>query len=340
MKQVWRGLGIAGLLSTVVVFAASGEDKNFSLNAIADIPLPGGASRFDYQDYDASRHLLYIAHMGDGTVTIFNTQSQTVIGEIKGTDDVHGVLVVPQLHKVYASATGRRSVVALDTDQLKISASMPGGLYPDGLAYVPDLHKLYVSDESGEVETVLDAQNDKYVTTIPLQGEAGNSQYDPVSRHIFVNVQTQNDLVEIDPKTDRIMARHSLPGAGHNHGLLIDPAHKLAFIACEENAKLLVVDMQTFDVIATHSVGKEPDVLAFDPTPSLLYVASESGTVSVFSVEKNSLRKVWEKRFDPNAHTVAVDPETHRVYFPLKNVNGHPVLRIMQPSTINTSTSN
>ena len=27
----------------------------------------------------------------------------------------------------------------------------------------------------------------------------------------------------------------------------------------------------------------------------------------------------------------ALDPKTHRVYFPLKNVEGHPVLRVMEP---------
>jgi hypothetical protein len=31
----------------------------------------------------------------------------------------------------------------------------------------------------------------------------------------------------------------------------------------------------------------------------------------------------------PRAHTVSVDPRTHLVYFPLENVAGHPLLRIM-----------
>ena len=34
----------------------------------------------------------------------------------------------------------------------------------------------------------------------------------------------------------------------------------------------------------------------------------------------------------PHAHTVSVDPLTHLVYFPLQNLNGHPVLRIMTPA--------
>jgi hypothetical protein len=33
----------------------------------------------------------------------------------------------------------------------------------------------------------------------------------------------------------------------------------------------------------------------------------------------------------PHAHTVAVDSKAHLVYFPLENVGGHPLLRIMQP---------
>lgn len=90
--------------------------------------------------------------------------------------------------------------------------------------------------------------------------------------------------------------------------------------------------MRTMHVQSTFTVGDDPDVLAFDAELSLLYVASESGVVSVFQVDENSVRKVWKQRVDSSAHTIAVDPETHRIYLPLENVHGHPVLRIMQPS--------
>jgi hypothetical protein len=33
------------------------------------------------------------------------------------------------------------------------------------------------------------------------------------------------------------------------------------------------------------------------------------------------------------AHTVCVDPATHRVYLPLENVQGRPVLRILAPAS-------
>jgi hypothetical protein len=33
----------------------------------------------------------------------------------------------------------------------------------------------------------------------------------------------------------------------------------------------------------------------------------------------------------PHAHAVSVDPRTHRVYLPLENVGGRPVLRVLEP---------
>jgi len=35
------------------------------------------------------------------------------------------------------------------------------------------------------------------VATIPMDGEVGNSQYDPVSKHVFANVQTRKQLVVV-----------------------------------------------------------------------------------------------------------------------------------------------
>ena len=71
--------------------------------------------------------------------------------------------------------------------------------------------------------------------------------------------------------------------------------------------------------------------LAWDPAWRRLYVASESGVVSVFAVQRAVLQRLEELRI-PHAHSVAVDPRTHRVYLPLENLGGHPVLRILQPT--------
>ena len=307
------------------------DAKPLALQHIADIPMPGRTSRFDYESGDPARHLLMIAHLGDSEIVAFDTRDERVIGTIKNVSSVHGVLVIPELSRVFASATGTNEVVAIDENTLKVIARMPGGVYPDGMAYAPGEHKLYVSDETGKTETVIDVATNRRLKTIALDGEAGNTQYDPVSRHIFVNVQTRRQLIEIDPSTDAIVARIDVAGANGNHGLLIVPQWRLAFIAYEGNNKLLVLDMRTMRVTQSFDVGRGPDVLAFDPSANTLYVAGEAGVVSMFRHDGTRMMKVGEGFLGPNAHVVYVDDATHRSYFPLKNVDGHPVLRIMAP---------
>jgi len=72
-------------------------------------------------------------------------------------------------------------------------------------------------------------------------------------------------------------------------------------------------------------------VLAFDSGLRRLYVSAESGIVSVFDELDRGLQKIGAGFFAANAHSVAVDSNTHRVYFPLQNINGKPVLRIAVP---------
>ncbi len=310
----------------------TGSSGNLPLRTLSDVPLTGGATRLDYQSLDSDHGRLYIAHLGSDLMTVFDVNKQTVVGDVKDLKRVHGVLAVPELHRVYASATGSNELAVIDDQTLQILARVPAGDYPDGIAYASKANKIYVSDLHGKTDTVIDAKTNRVLTTIALGGGAGNTQYDSVSEHIFVTVHGQNQLAEIDPNKDQVIGRYPLPGCNGSHGLNIDSEHALAFVACEENAKLLLFDLDTKKATATYSVGADPDVLAFDKAFGRLYVSAESGIISIFDERGRSLEKIGEGFFAANAHTVAVDQRTHRVYFPLQNVNGKPMLRIATPS--------
>lgn len=302
--------------------------RHGALRLVGEVPLPGPPNRFDYQSIDPDARRLYISHMDAGQLVVFDLDRSRVVGTVSGVDRATGVLAVPARHAIYVSAAGRHEVVAIDDRTLAITARITGARFPDGIAYAPAEQKVFVSDESGGTDLVIDARTNTRRSIIALGGEAGNSHYDSVSHCVIVAVQTRNQLVAIDPATERIVARYDLPGADHPHGFALDEAGRLAFVSCEGNAKLLVVDLRTMRVVATHTVGDDPDVLAWDPVWRRLYVASESGVVSVFDAARSALRLVEALRA-PHAHSVAVDPTTHRVYLPLQDVNGRPVLRIL-----------
>jgi YVTN family beta-propeller protein len=311
--------------------AASAPSAFAALGAVKDTRLPGDTSRFDYQAFDPDTGRLYIAHLGASEIVVFDTKTDQVLATITNVSQVHGVIVVPQLARLYASSTGNNTVSVIDTASLQILTTVPAGDYPDGLAYDPDVGKLYVSDESGQTESVIDARTNTLVKTIALGGEAGNSQYDSTSHRILVAVQTRNQVVAIDPSTDEIVDRFDIPGCDEPHGLALDSTLEIAFVACQANAKLVVFDLRQQAVTESASVGDTPDVLAVDPQLQLLYVAAEDGVLTTFKQDQGRLTQVGKGLVGQNAHSVAVNPGSHHVYLPLRNVDGHPVLREMSP---------
>jgi len=193
---------------------------------------------------------------------------------------------------------------------------------------------VFVSDEHGGTDAVIDAKSNTMIGSIPLNGGAGNTVYDSVSKRILVGVHGANELDVIDPGLMKVAERHPLAGISNPHGIALDAADHLAFIAGEENHSLAVFDLQSTKILSVHQVGEDPDVLAFDPGLKRLYVSAESGTVTVFQLNGNVLKQLAKFNM-PHAHSVAVDPSTHMVYFPLENVGGKPILRIMRPADTN-----
>lgn len=299
------------------------------LTKVTDIPLPGPAVRFDYQSLDRTQGRLYLAHMNADQLVVFDVKKREVIANLNGFPRVHGVWAVPELSRVYASATGEHKLVVVDMKTLKTIATAGPINYPDGIAYAPGPKRVFVSDEHGDADAVVDATTNSLIATIPLGGGAGNTVYDPGSGHILVAVHDKNELVAIDPATAKIIAHYPMPGIESPHGIALDLDGRRAFVAGEENNKVALVDLTKMKVLGTYPVGKDPDVLAFDPGFKRLYVSAESGYVTVFRENLQTL--VPEGSFYmPHAHTVCVDPDTHLVYFPLQDLNGHPVLRIME----------
>jgi DNA-binding beta-propeller fold protein YncE len=301
------------------------------LTLMHEIPLPGPANRFDYQSVDPAAGRIYMNHMNAGTTLIFDADSGKVIREITGLPRATGVWAVPSHHQVYVSAAGAHEVAIIDDRTLTVTSRVGDIRFPDGIGFAAGVDKVFVSDESGGTDVVIDPKGGTKRSTIDLGGEAGNTHYDSVSHCILVAVQTRNQIVAIDPVTERIVQRYDLAGSDHPHGFTLDEPGRLAFISCEGNAALLVVDLRTMKIVQTLKVAEGPDVLAWDAAWRRLYVAAESGVLSAFWLDGSTLRQISEVRL-PHAHTVAVDPRTHRVYLPLENINGKPVLRVYEPA--------
>jgi DNA-binding beta-propeller fold protein YncE len=323
----------AGAAAFVLTRGPSAPNSPLPLRTVHELALPGDNSRFDYASLDAQRGLLFVAHLGASEVIEIDVRANKVVRTIPNLSDVHGVLVVPALRRVYATATGANQVVALNEDTGEVINHAPTGNYPDGIAYDPRRNAIWTTNETGGTETVVDADNATVRGSVNLGGEVGNVVYDSTADLMLVDVQGRNDLAIIDPASLVVTKRVSLPGCDHDHGLALDTAARLAFVACDGNATLLTVDMNTWQVTGTNLVGADPDVLAYDTSAHRLYVACESGTVSILDLRDGRLTVAGSDHLADGAHVVAVDSGTHRSYYPIPaGSDGRPALLEREPA--------
>lgn len=335
------GPGAASATGVAVTSAASSSGyttgvASLPLVLVADVPLTGAAVRFDYQDFDAAKGNLVIAHMNDASVVVVKTSDGSVVKTIPGIPKARGVAVGANVGRIFVTSSPNKLAI-LDDDSFAEIARVDTGASPDGVAWDAKDEIVGVSDQRDGAASLLANSGTGARKQVPLGSETGNIVYDG-SRGLFwitvVDKAPPDRLVAIDPVAAKTTTSLPIPGCSGAHGLRIHPNGGSAFIACEENSKMARIDL----VGAAHAVdlapsGADPDVLAIDPGLGWLYVAAESGNLVVFDIGKPGLVSIDEEHPGDASHSVAVDPTTHHVFFPLmKGPSGAPVLRIMKPA--------
>jgi YVTN family beta-propeller protein len=347
-----RRLGVAGMalaaLAVAVVGAAGAGRQGaartieHTLKLVKTIELPGpGGKRFDYLIVDPASHLLFSSHLGAGVINVIDTRTDKLIKTIPDTPGVEGVMPAPDIGKLYASDWFENKIAVVDLHTLRVIKKIPTAAKPDGIAYAGPFHKIYVSDERGRVEAVIDARHDVQIKMIHFPSETGMAQYDPVARKVYVNLQDTNRFAVIDPATDTVAAEYLVGRCRGNHGMALDPEHHRAFLSCEENHLMTVLDLDRGAPIAYLPEARGADVVQFDAGLGRIYVACYSGAISVFQQETpDRYRKIEDFPFPYAVHTIAVDPATHRVYAPEQQLDRRPASKLAIYEAVIAAASN
>jgi DNA-binding beta-propeller fold protein YncE len=303
-----------------------------TLKQVATIDLPGPpGKRFDYLTIDYDDGYLLSAHLGAGLLYIIDLKSNKVVKAIPDVPGVEGVEYVPELKKIYTSDWLEKKIGVIDLRQGKIIAKLPARQKPDGSVYAAPFHKLYVSDERADAEIVVDVQSDKIVNTLNFKSETGMPQYDPVAKLVYLNLQQLDTMTVIDPATDRIVTpAYDVHPCKGNHGMALDVEHRRAFLVCEDNNLMAVVDLEKHRVVTTLPIADGGDVIKYDPGLKRIYVACYSGAISVFHEDDaDHFIKLEDFPVQPKVHSLAVEEHTHRVYVPEQEENGKPAARMI-----------
>src|SRR5215813_10076930 len=269
--EVWLGIDRGAAQTTA---------NRPSLRKVAEFELPGPpGKRFDYLTIDEDDNYLLSAHLGAGLLHVIDLRTNAVVKTVPGVPGVEGVAYIAEGKKIYTANWYENKIGVVDLTAGTVIKRIPTEAKPDGIAYAAPFHKAYVSNERARAESVIDVRNDSIGKVLRFESETGVPQYDPVARKVYVNLQDQNSLAVLDPASDTVEGRHRVDGCQGNHGMAIDPEHRRAFLSCEGNDVLTIVDLDAHRATTHLPMARGADVVTLDLGLGRIYVACSSGAI-------------------------------------------------------------
>ncbi len=271
----------------------------------------GGSDKWDYLSFDTQAGRVYVAHGNE--ITVLDGQDGHLVGHVSGLAAAHGVAIDPNRHG-YAG-TGRPSgeVVVFDPSTLAVIKTLPGAPDDDGVIDDPADHRVFVMNGDSESVTVIDTRTDTALPLIRLPGQPEFAAVDGRGK-LFVNIADKRKIVRIDAGTNTIDATWDVADCVSPHGIAIDVKSKRIFTSCVDG-RLIVTDSGSGARIASLAIGKGSDAVEFDEARRLVLSSNNDGTLSVIQeVDADHFASVADMPTAPGARTLAIEPETGRVF--------------------------
>jgi len=273
----------------------------------------GGEGGWDLLSIDPSTHLLYLSRADH--VTVVDTASGKIVGEIADTPGVHAIALAPQLNRGFITC-GRANVVKVfDLKTRAVLASVPTGDGPDAILFEPDTQRVFAFNGRGKSATVIDARSNAVLATIPLAGKPELARADGRG-NVFVNIEDTAELVQIDARAASLKARWPLPKCEEPSGLALDAAHRRGFSTCG-NQILAVTNLDSGQSVASVPIGKGVDGGEFDPATQDVLSANGEGSITVVrELGPDQYTVLQTLDTQRGARTIVLDTATHRLYLP------------------------
>ena len=312
-------------------------------------PSPASSMNFEGFIELPKDHLLnifdYMA-MSDQTIFVGNLLSGSAVKAQLSNDEgvplgtvteqqsagaAHGIAFIPHEDKAFVTRSGENVVDAFQPSSLKLLGHIPVADDPDAIIYDPVSRMIYVANGTPQLATIIDPAKLQTVATIPLGGEPEYPAADVQHGLVYQNLHDTNEIAAVDLKTGSVVGRWSLAPCIGPSGLAIDAVQGRLYAVCMGNSQLVVFSLERHRVIATLPVGGKPDSVGLDLERHRIYSAGILGVMTVIEQNGDGYRVLDNIHTHLLAHTLLVDPQSHRVYVTYAALLSAPRIAVFSP---------
>ena len=226
---------------------------------------------------------VYLANTGSSTVSVLNTDNNTVAKTIalpRGSRPI-GVALSPSGRYLYTADGGADRVSVLDTRRERVVTSVRVGTQPLGVAVAPDGQTIYAANSGSGDVSLIDARTNRVVRAIPTGRFPSGVAVTRNGASLYVTNELSGITV-INAGNGTVQARLRSPSP---FSITMSTKGDRAYVTGLGPGTLTAIDTGTHRISSTVSVGSYgTDPFTVRATGDALYVANQgASTLSIIN---------------------------------------------------------
>jgi DNA-binding beta-propeller fold protein YncE len=334
-------IALTGLLVLVLWLTfprMPGSARSLKFEGFVSLPKDRRAGLLTVLDYlTLNGKDLFVTNVSTGTVYKIPLQAHGLpaasdVSMFQLEPAAHGVVIDPATGMAYVTRSEANTVDIFDPSTMTLVPRIPVADDPDGIFYITPLQTIYVASGDGKTATLIDPSARKASAKISLHGKPEFGVFDPQTNLFYQNLEDTSSIAAVDLSKRVVTARWPLQDCVHPTGMAIDEQSRQLFIGCNGNSRLAVFDLQKHRDITSIPVGGGPDSVAYDAQLHRIYVTGRAGVLCVVERDSNgALTTLDTISLHFGAHTLAVDPASHRLYVAYASLFIAPRIAVFSP---------
>lgn len=324
-----------GILLSIALCATGFTADAPPLRLLNTIPLPNVTGRFDHSAVDVNGKRMFVTGRDANTIEVVDLAAGKYVQTLSGFPQPQGAYYVAAVKKLFVSTRDDGTCKILSGDTLKVIDTLKLSVGANVIAYDSGAKLLYIGHGGKQVGDAPDQKRGPGQIAIidAIEGkEIGNIETDPELRpgaivveqngnRLFTTNALGSHIVIIDRKTRTVIAKWQLPNAERSGTIALDEARHRLFVGMRNPSKIIVLNSDSGEQVATFPTVDGIDRLLYDPASMRLYASGSAktgdhqGAIKVYrQMDANHYELLTTVPTGPDGGVSLLVPETGQLY--------------------------
>jgi YVTN family beta-propeller protein len=261
------------------------------------VALQGVEGRIDHFAFDPAGERLFVCALGNNTVEVIDLRSSQRIHSITGLGSPQGVTYIPESNRLFVANDKGGVCNIYDGKSLQPVGQLSLKDDADNVRYDSAKKHIYVGFGSGGI-AIINLAEGKQVGSIKLAAHPEAFELEQHGNRIFANVPNSRHVAVIDREKGEVVAKWKTDLAFGNFPMALDEANHRLFIGCRLPSKLVVLNIDSGDVVAKIDISDDPDDVFYDAKRHRIYAICGAGKIDLI------------EQIDPKTYKISTKIET------------------------------